>query len=108
MRRPPALRAATPALAATLAATFAVAQEEGREVFLEAAEPQCAVCHTLADAGAAGEIGPNLDTLAELTPDRVRAAVTQGVGVMPPYADLLTPEQIDAVSEYVASVAEGG
>ena len=76
----------------------------GREVFLEIAEPQCAVCHTLADAGSAGEIGPDLDGLA---PDaaRVHAAVSQGVGVMPAYEGLLTPEQIDAVSVYVSTVA---
>lgn len=90
-----------------LAAGPAAAQEEGREVFLEAAEPQCGVCHTLADAGTAGEIGPDLDAL-ELTPERVHAAVTQGVGVMPAYQDVLTPEQIDAVAAYVASASEGG
>ncbi len=79
----------------------------GREVFLETAEPQCAVCHTLAEAGAAGEIGPDLDGLA---PDaaRVRAAVSQGVGIMPAYGEVLTPEQIDAVSAYVSTVAGSG
>ena len=95
-------------LLALLAASPALAQEEGREVFLEAAEPTCATCHVLADAGSAGEIGPNLDTLAELSSDRVRTAVTQGVGVMPPYEEVLSAEQIDAVAEYVASVAQGG
>lgn len=74
----------------------------GREVFLDVALPQCAVCHTLEDAGSAGEIGPNLDKLG---PDaaRVHAAVTQGVGVMPAYEGVLTAEQIDAVSVYVAT-----
>lgn len=92
---------------ALLLAGPALAQEEGRDIFLEAAEPQCAVCHALADAGSAGEIGPDLDAL-ELTPDRVRAAVTQGVGVMPAYEGVLTPEQIDAVAAYVAAVSQGG
>ena len=91
---------------AVLAAGPALAQEEGREVFLEAAEPQCAVCHTLADAGSAGEIGPNLDAM-ELTPERVRAAVSGGLGVMPAYEGVLTEEQIDAVAAYVASVSAG-
>ena len=79
----------------------------GREVFVNLAEPQCAVCHTLADAGSAGEIGPDLDTLADLDAARVHAAVTQGVGVMPAYEGVLTPEQIDAVAAYVATVSEG-
>lgn len=76
----------------------------GRTVFLEAAEPQCALCHTLAAAGANAEVGPNLD---HLKPDmaQVRKAVIEGVGVMPPFEDLLSPEQINAVSRYVAAVA---
>ena len=80
----------------------------GREVFLDLAEPQCAVCHTLADAGSAGEIGPDLDTLADLDAARVHAAVRQGVGVMPAYEGVLTPEQIDAVATYVSTVSGNG
>ena len=75
----------------------------GREVFLNVAEPSCGVCHTLDDAGSAGEIGPNLDDLAPEA-GQVHAAVTWGVGVMPAYEGVLTDEQIDAVSVYVASV----
>ena len=75
----------------------------GREVFLNVAEPACGVCHTLSDAGSAGEIGPNLDDLAPEA-GQVHAAVTWGVGVMPAYEGVLTDEQIDAVSVYVASV----
>ena len=79
----------------------------GREVFTQIAEPQCALCHTLLDAGATGEIGPKLD---ELKPNasQIAAAVTQGVGVMPAYGDLLNEEQIKAVSAYVAAVARNG
>lgn len=75
----------------------------GREIFLKTAEPQCAVCHTLADAGSAGKIGPNLN---EMAPDeeRVKAAVTGGIGVMPAFGDTLTAEQVAAVSYYVATV----
>lgn len=78
----------------------------GRQIFTEISDPQCAICHTLSDAGSSGAVGPDLDDLA---PDalRVRAAVAQGVGVMPPYADLLTEEQIEAVSIYVSAVAGG-
>lgn len=78
----------------------------GREVFLERAEPACPLCHTLAEAGAAGEIGPSLDSLAP-TPEQVRLAVTHGVGPMRPYADL-SKEEIEALAHYVASVARGG
>lgn len=80
--------------------------DAGRNVFLEAAEPQCAICHTLAEAGAAGEVGPNLDKLKP-DADRVRLAVTKGVGVMPPYGELLTAEQIEAVTAYVAAAVGG-
>jgi cytochrome c6 len=76
--------------------------ELGKRVFTEVAEPRCGVCHTLADAGTKGEVGPVLDTLK---PDagRVSTAVTNGIGVMPAFEDL-TPEQIEAVASYVATV----
>ena len=56
-----------------------------------------------ADANAAGEIGPVLD---EMKPDaeRVRAAVVNGIGVMPAF-EALTAEQVDAVARYVSEVA---
>lgn len=81
--------------------------ELGRAVFLELAEPHCAVCHTLADAGSTGDVGPNLDGLRP-TEDRVRAAVMGGLGIMPAFEDLLSPEQIDAVAYYVSTVAGRG
>jgi mono/diheme cytochrome c family protein len=75
----------------------------GKEVFLERAQPQCALCHTLADAEAIGEVGPNLD---ELKPDadRVKTAVTNGIGPMPAN-EILTDEEIEAVALYVSTVA---
>lgn len=75
----------------------------GKKVFLELSMPQCGLCHTLADAGATGPVGPNLDDLMP-TADRVRTAVTNGIGPMPPNQDL-TKEQVDAVAAYVAAVA---
>jgi mono/diheme cytochrome c family protein len=76
----------------------------GRKVFTEIAQPPCKLCHKLEAAGAAGTLGPSLD---ELKPDKARAleAIRKGVGVMPPFADKLTPEQIEAVADYVARVA---
>ena len=58
----------------------------------------------LSDAGSAGEIGPNLD---DLMPDeaRVRIAVQDGVGVMPAFGEALSEAEIDAVANYVVSVA---
>lgn len=75
----------------------------GKKVFLELSKPQCGLCHTLADSGATGPVGPNLDDLKP-TADRVRTAVANGIGPMPPN-EFLTKEQIDAVALYVATVA---
>lgn len=75
--------------------------EAGARVFTEGG---CATCHTLAAARAGGKVGPNLD---RLRPDALAAArqVREGGGGMPPYADRLSEEDIDAVAAYVAEVA---
>ena len=44
---------------------------EGKKIFLE--KGNCAFCHTLADAGSAGNIGPNLN---EIKPDKMRVMNT--------------------------------
>lgn len=77
--------------------------ELGRQVFLEIAQPACALCHTLAHAGADRAVGPVLD---QLRPDqeRVRKAVVEGIGAMPAYEDL-SEEEVDAVAHYVSKVA---
>jgi mono/diheme cytochrome c family protein len=75
----------------------------GKKVFLELSEPQCALCHTLADAKATGEVGPILDELKP-TADRVKTAVTNGIGPMPANSGL-TKEQVDALAVYVSTVA---
>jgi len=61
---------------------------------------QCGVCHTLKMAGSDGQIGPNLD---ELKPQisQIIIAVTNGIGVMPPWKDILTSEEIEAVAYYI-------
>jgi mono/diheme cytochrome c family protein len=90
----------------------------GKELF--SGEGQCASCHTLADAGARGVIGPNLDdafkqsrvdglgegTIREVVRDQIAypvVAPNTGSPGMP--ADLLTGDDADAVAAYVASVA---
>jgi cytochrome c6 len=62
----------------------------------------CGGCHRLADAGASGSSGPDLDKLA---PDAATVAskVRSGGGSMPSY-DLPAPE-LDALAKYVAGVA---
>ncbi|PZX14205.1 cbb3-type cytochrome c oxidase subunit III [Palleronia aestuarii] len=81
--------------------------EAGRTIFTKAAQPQCALCHVLADADAEGKVGPNLDEL-QPSVDQVRAAVTSGVGVMPAFEGTLSEEEIETVSTYVAEVAGSG
>ena len=72
----------------------------GKDVFLNKAV--CSTCHTLADAGSGGDIGPNLN---EIRPDKMRVinTVTNGIGVMPSYEGELTSEEIEAVAHYVST-----
>ena len=74
----------------------------GKEVFL--GDAACGSCHTLADAGTTGAIGPNLDS-AMPPPELVVERVTNGMGVMPSFADTLSKEQIQDVAAYVSSSA---
>ena len=74
---------------------------EGKGVFASAG---CASCHTLADAGATGSLGPDLDQVKpseQLVVDRVK----NGKGLMPSFEDQLTDEQIRAVAAYVSGAA---
>jgi cbb3-type cytochrome c oxidase subunit III len=88
----------------------------GKELFAD----KCGSCHTLADAGTKGTIGPNLDNafrqaradgLGEKTIESVvRGQISYpvedpstGSPGMP--ADIVTGEDADAVAAYVASVA---
>jgi mono/diheme cytochrome c family protein len=71
----------------------------GKEVFLGAGG--CGSCHTFADAGTSGSIGPNLDDAApsfELAVDRV----TNGQGAMPSFSGQLSEQQIADVAAYVS------
>ena len=84
------------------------AETDGKTLFTEAAEPPCASCHTLADAGANGQTGPNLD---EVLPDMSEAEIKQSItdpdakiaagfqpGIMPPnYGETLSDAQVDAL-----------
>jgi mono/diheme cytochrome c family protein len=76
----------------------------GAKVFADAG---CGNCHTLAAADATGTTGPNLD---DLKPDaaRVERQVRNGGNGMPAFEGQLSNEEIQQVSEFVASSAGGG
>ena len=61
---------------------------------------QCCVCHTLQAASSTGDIGPNFYQLRSTIP-QIISAVTNGIGVMPPWEGILTYEEIEAVAYYV-------
>src|SRR3954468_2337938 len=63
----------------------------------------CGGCHTLKDAGTAGNVGPDLDSLAPLTAETVANQIKNGGGAMPP--KLLQGADAANVAAYVASVA---
>ena len=63
----------------------------------------CGGCHTLKDAGTSGNVGPDLDSLAPLTAEKVASQIENGGGAMP--AKLLTGKDAENVAAYVASVA---
>ena len=88
----------------------------GKELFKQG----CGSCHTLADAGTTGAIGPNLDyaflqsrkdglgedTILQVVRDQMAYAVTKpstGSPGMP--RDIFTGQDADDVATYVASVA---
>jgi cytochrome c oxidase subunit II len=75
----------------------------------------CATCHTLADAGAKGQVGPDLDKVLKgkdaafikesiEQPDKEIAPGFQA-GVMPSnFGDTLSAEQVDALVKYLSEV----
>jgi cytochrome c2 len=89
----------------------------GKELFVS----KCGSCHTLADAGTTGKVGPDLDaafgptreqgfkesTIRQVVRDQIHlpspAEGNKDFPVMP--ANLVTGSDADAVSAYVASVA---
>ena len=92
------------AIAGIAHADEAAQMKRGKELFLTAAVPACAVCHTLKDSGAEGAIGPVLD---ELQPDaaRVARALKDGIGAMPSFKATMSEADIAAVSLYVSKAS---
>ena len=74
---------------------------QGKLIFTQT----CGTCHTLADAGTQGQVGPVLD---QIKPDKQRVlnAIKNGglgSGTMP--TNLVTGKEAQAVATYVSSVA---
>jgi cytochrome c oxidase subunit II len=94
------------------------AKADGKTLFTDGngtATP-CSACHTLADAGANGTTGPDLDKALAgedagfirtsiVKPDAVIAPGFQS-GIMPKnYGDTLSPDELDALVTYLGQVA---
>ena len=77
--------------------------ELGLDVYSDKA--QCGMCHALQAAGSEGQIGPDLDQLKPSMP-QVIMAVTNGIGVMPPFEGMLSSEEIEAVAYFVSASAD--
>jgi cbb3-type cytochrome c oxidase subunit III len=79
------------------------APTSGKDIFLA----NCGSCHTLADAGTNGTVGPNLDQLKP-SESVAEKQVINGGGGMPAFKGTLTPAQITAVAKYVAQATKSG
>ena len=88
---------------------------QGKELFASAG---CSACHTLADAGATGQVGPSLDAVllgrdAAFVKQSIldpNAEIADGYqpGVMPQnYGDQLSQAQIDGLVEYLLKATGG-
>jgi cytochrome c oxidase subunit 2 len=90
----------------------------GRELFL-APTSQCIGCHSVSGTTAVGVTGPNLTHVASRgfiaggvlanSPENLRAWVTNAPGfkpgtVMPSFANVFTPEQVNDLVAYLTSL----
>ncbi|HEX5449261.1 MAG TPA: c-type cytochrome [Gaiellaceae bacterium] len=88
----------------------------GKELFLASAtpsQPSCASCHTLADAGSTGTVGPNLDDAfssdkqqgfsVQSMADLVRGQIAYPEAPMP--ANLYHGQDADDIALYIAKCA---
>lgn len=75
----------------------------GKDLFGSAG---CGGCHTLADAGASGAVGPNLDDLKPAAAV-VYDIVTSGRNAMPAFSGQLDEQQIADIAAYVVQATSG-
>ena len=70
---------------------------KGRQLFTDNG---CNACHALADAQAAGSVGPAFDGKATLDKAHVANIITNGQGAMPSFG-WLPAEDIELISTYI-------
>ena len=90
------------AMAAMTMAPAAVDVDKGRTLFKSSG---CDNCHTLADAGATGRVGPALDGDTNLDTPMVINRVTNGQGAMPSFGGQISDADIATIAAYVVKVA---
>ena len=91
---------AASALASAEEPAAALTEEQlakGRQLFTDNG---CNACHTLADANAAGTVGPAFDGNANLDKGHLVTVVTNGQGAMPSFG-WLGDEDINLLAEYI-------
>lgn len=64
----------------------------------------CGACHSLADAGASGQIGPALDGSGDVSHDFLVSRITQGQGAMPGFGGQIPDDEIDQLATYIMQV----
>lgn len=65
----------------------------------------CGACHVLAEARAAGSIGPSLDRNPGLTRAFVLDVITNGRGAMPAFGGQMTDAEIEILADYIVQFA---
>lgn len=91
-----------PAPAAAAPALSDATRKAGRDLFNQYT---CGACHTLADAGTSGSIGPGLDRNSRLSKDYVADTVKTGRGAMPSFAGQMSDAEIATLAEYIVGVS---
>ncbi|HEX2129086.1 MAG TPA: cytochrome c [Solirubrobacterales bacterium] len=115
VQEPESEEAATVEGEQTTTPTEETASTEGAQLF---ADQGCAGCHTLTAADATGSTGPNLDeTLEGKDPAYIEQAIVVPnetladdfpPDIMPQnYEDLLSPEELDALVQYLSESTSG-
>ncbi len=90
-----------PATGAPVGGTDKIAK--GRDLF---ANWSCGSCHSLADAGATGHVGPEFDGDANLNEAFIVNRVTNGQGAMPAFGGQMSDEEIATIATYINTVAK--
>ena len=80
-------------------ASVATNRAAGRSLF---AEKGCEHCHGVDGIG--GEKGPNLSGVGrERKPEEIRTQILQGGNAMPPFVDVLAPDEVKLLVDYLSA-----